>query len=342
MLQAMDFCDKEINKVRKKQFNLDIDYFFVEKSESAFQYLQKTINDSPFAKLIPDHIHLINGEFVSQVNNILNHVHQRGGGSRALFILDQFGYSKVPFPQICEILSRCPNAEIILTFATDSLIDYLSGNDQTQQILETVGLNLSGDEIERAKQKREWRLAIQQHLHKEIHLRSSAKYYTPFFIRSPEAHRDFWLIHLSGHATARDVMVGVHWQENTHFAHYGKPGLQMLGYDEGEDSKLTNQPRIPFHFDSDAESLSKATLFDQLPDRISEMGGEFSFSDFFSSVTNECPVTSDIMKNVLSHLKSEHIIKITDKTGGTIRTKGIQENSDIISIPRQKTITFPK
>ena len=39
--------------------------------------------------------------------------------------LDQCGYDKVPFACIREIMRSIPNAEIILTFAADFLIDYL-------------------------------------------------------------------------------------------------------------------------------------------------------------------------------------------------------------------------
>ena len=123
------------------------------------------------------------------------------------------------------------NAEVILTFATDSLIDYLSENEQTQHILENVGISLPSKTIVTAKESRDWRRTIQFALHREIPEKTGAKFYTPFFIRSADAHRDFWLIHLSGHYRARDVMVGLHWKESTSFAHYGRSGLHMLGYD---------------------------------------------------------------------------------------------------------------
>ncbi len=40
--------------------------------------------------------------------------------------------------------------------------------------------------------------------------------YAPFIIRSKEAHRDYWLIHLSQHSRARDMMVGLHWLVSRH------------------------------------------------------------------------------------------------------------------------------
>ena len=46
-------------------------------------------------------------------------------------------------------------------------------------------------------------------------------------------------------------MVGLHWDQNNSFSHYGKPGLAMLGYDPDRDIKVTGQP---FLFDADAVS----------------------------------------------------------------------------------------
>src|SRR5205807_10591228 len=110
--------------------------------------------------------------------------------------------------------------------------------------------------------------------HEQVYSNSGAKYYTPFFIRSKDAHRDYWLIHLSNHSRARDVMVSLHWLENTSFAHFGRPGLLMLGYDQDEDIKITGQPVFPeFRFDEFALASTHDSLMDELPERL------FRFSD---------------------------------------------------------------
>jgi hypothetical protein len=53
------------------------------------------------------------------------------------------------------------------------------------------------------------------------------------------------LIHLSSHWKARDVMTDLHWELGTTFAHYGRPGLYMLGYDQDCDEGWTGQPFLP-------------------------------------------------------------------------------------------------
>jgi hypothetical protein len=138
-------------------------------------------------------------------------------------------------------------------------------------------------------------------------------------------------------------MVGLHWKENTSFAHYGRSGLQMLGYDEVSDTALTNQSLLPsFFFDETALASSQQALIEQLPERLHPFSQGISFNDFFASVTNECPVTSDSMRQVLNELVKEGIIHVRDATGQTKRTAGIRAGSDIILPSRQKRLFVPK
>lgn len=262
-----------------------------------------------------------------------------GGPAERFFFLDQFGYRDVPFPIIREILAALKSAEVILTFATDYLIDYLSGDENTQRILENVGIQLPSKEILTAKEQRDWRRTIQFALHQEIPKRTQATFYTPFFIRSADAHRDFWLIHLSGHFRARDVMVGLHWEQSTSFAHYGRSGLRMLGYDQKQDAEWTKQLMLPaFYFDETALASSQEELLDQLPKRIRTFGEGVPFNELFSALTNECPVTADIMKSVLADLAKEGVIQVRDKSGLKSRRTGVQHGSDIILPHRQRKL----
>ena len=127
-----------------------------------------------------------------------------------------------------EILRRIAKAEVILTFATDYLIDYLGEGYQAGAGIVRGGINVERLLSKMDKSKPEWRRLVQLELHKEIQEKTGAKFYTPFFIRSTDANRDLWLVHLSGHYRARDVMVGIHWLQNTSFAHYAKPGLEHV------------------------------------------------------------------------------------------------------------------
>ena len=339
MLDAMACAADEAQRVRSKPFHLDVQYIFIEKDREAIDYLRSVLADSKYAKLIDDKIHLTHGEFTAQVPEITKFVKNRGRADRVIFVLDQFGYSDVPLPTIRSILSTLDNAEVILTFATDFLIDYLTESEHTQQILGNLGISLPPKAIGTSKEERDWRRVIQFALHDQIPAQTGAKFYTPFFIRSADSHRDFWLVHLSGHFRARDVMVGLHWKESTSFAHYGRSGLRMLGYDQQRDADWTNQRILPgFYFDQTALASSQEELLEQLPERVSNFGDGVAFNDLFSMLTNECPVTAEIMKGVLSDLAKQGVIKVRDNTGAKMRRAGIQHDSDVIIPSRQKRL----
>jgi hypothetical protein len=239
-------------------------------------------------------------------------------------------------------MSELQNAEIILTFAVDSLIDYLSERDVMQRTLETLGIQLSKSQIRSAKEEVDWRRGIQFMLHDQIYKNSGAKYYTPFFIRSKDAHRDYWLIHLSNHARARDVMVGLHWAENNSFAHFGRAGLAMLGYDQDNDFQITRQPMLPtFEFDAGARVATTECLLSELPERLYGFRDGIAFKELFAGLTNETPATSELVKVALEVMQKESAIEIRDKTGLVKRVAGVQRPTDIITPSIQRRLFIP-
>lgn len=337
-LNTMRDVERSTQQSRVNPFHLDVEYFFIEKRKATYEYLKSTLEQSDHSRKVGDEVHIFNSGLDSQIDDILTRIRSRGGGQRAIFLLDQFGISSVDFGMIRKIL-QLKNAEIILTFATDSLIDYLNASVEVQERLKRIGLTLPSEKIVEHKQHSQWRRLIQNELHEEIFRKSGAQHYTPFFIRSKDAHRDYWLVHLSGHARARDVMVGLHWQENTCFAHYGRAGLHMLGYDQDEDPQVTGQLLLPnFYFDETAQSLSINTLLEQFPDVIDRYRSGIDFMSFFADWTNSSPATSDIFKETLRRLAAERIIRITDKTGAINRQNGIQSIHDVIKRTRVKRL----
>lgn len=161
MLRAMRAASEAAKEARKsKEFNLDVDYIFIEADAEAYEYLRKVLAESEFRSLLDNRVRLVHGEFVPQVPKLIDFVHGRGTSGRVIFVLDQFGYRDVPLMTIASILESLDNAEVILTFATDSLIDYLSKNDETQERLERLGITLPPAIIDDAKAQRGWRRTI--------------------------------------------------------------------------------------------------------------------------------------------------------------------------------------
>jgi len=69
---------------------------------------------------------------------VIEFINKKGKSGRAIFVLDQCGYSAVPFQCIREIFASVKNPEVILTFAADSLIDYLTDEGPTGSSLITL------------------------------------------------------------------------------------------------------------------------------------------------------------------------------------------------------------
>jgi len=136
-------------------------------------------------------------------------------------------------------------------------------------------------------------------------------------------------------------MVGVHWEHQNCFAHYGKAGLKMLGYRQDEDVLHTGQPFFPgFYFDDKAKALTRESLFEELPGLIFEHPDAINFRALFSKISNETPATSEILRASLLDLAGDHQVIIKDETGSIIRRAGVQHDSDVILIPRQKRLFF--
>ena len=240
---------------------------------------------------------MINDDFASHSARIIEFVANKSRSGRAVFVLDQCGYDKVPFACIREIMRSIPNAEIILTFAADFLIDYLCERKPNRRLTSIPELDLDALTSSIDKSDPRWRALIQLELHSEVQRAANARFYTPFFIHSQDSHRDLWLVHLSRHHRARDVMMGVHWDLQNSFAHYGRPGLEMLGYRPDEDILHTKQPYFPgFYFDDKAKALTREALFEELPGIIFEYPEVMDFRSLFSKISNETPATSQILR----------------------------------------------
>ena len=115
----------------------------------------------------------------------------------------------------------------------------------------------------------------------------------------------------------------------------------MLGYRPDEDVFHTKQPYFPgFYFDDKAKALTREALFEELPGLIFGYADAISFLSLFSSISNETPATSQILRLSLYDLAKEGHIVIKDQSGSTIRREGVQHESDLILIPRQKRLFF--
>jgi three-Cys-motif partner protein len=199
MLQAMEEAQCRCARARTKEFFLDCEYHFVEARRSNFQHLRHVLNERGYGRQIGQNILLHHGQFEERAEQLISRILERGRAGRAIFVLDQYGYTDVPFGLIRQILTCLPHAEIILTFATDWLIDYLADTEEVRNTLAGLELPHRLEELLELRSLMNGRQQIQFILHQHLVQVTGARFYTPFFIRSEEAHRDYWLVHLSNH-----------------------------------------------------------------------------------------------------------------------------------------------
>lgn len=160
-----------------------------------------------------------------------------------------------------------------------------------------------------------WRYLIQNGLYRHIQNRTGSRFYTPFFIHSVEAHRSYWLLHLSNHRQARDEMGKLHWRLNNHFQHHGGAGFHALGFDPSKDLR---QELLTFMFDDDAMKRSEAAVLQQLPRMIhaaNRNGTGLLVEELFAGNCNDTPVTSDILSRQLAFLRDEGKLMIVTLDG---------------------------
>jgi three-Cys-motif partner protein len=112
------------------------------RNKEAFSSLELTLKLSEHAKRLGNSIHLFNDSFAAHSARIIEFVNEKSRSGRAIFVLDQCGYDKVPFACIRNIMHSIPNAEIILTFAADFLIDYLREGLPNRQLRSLPELDL--------------------------------------------------------------------------------------------------------------------------------------------------------------------------------------------------------
>lgn len=329
-LNATKEAEFLLNKDRRKPLKLDVSYFFVETNRDAYLHLDKALREEGYADYIGSTIQLRHAKFQDEVDNIIQSIKRKSPrNGRSIFILDQYGYKEVPAGLIQKIFSNLPSAEVILTFGVDSFINFASDKNLTQELLDEIGISdvWQGKSIEEIKSsEKDWRYFIQSALYGSLVARCGAEYYTPFFIRNKQGHGDYWLIHMSQHFRARDVMTQVHWDNQNYFIHYGGAGLnmfQMVGYDPDHDASFRGQSSLGFEFDDIARKTSISTLAAQIPRLIYANNDGMSFGALFAKTCNGSPASASIYKETIHELLENRIFDIVG-TNGEKRRSAIQ------------------
>lgn len=343
-LEAAKEAEALMGLGRQKPLLMNLDYFFVEESAATAAYLREALSERGYGGRLGRDIRVLEGRFEDHVQGIQAFIKAKSPRKgRSIFLLDQYGYTDVPTGQIRDIL-RFPAAEVILTFAVDAFIKYASDLPQTKSTLDRIGMPevLRGRSIEDIKSnERDFRLYIQSCLYRELVESCGASYFTVFFIRT-EGYGDYWLVHLSQHPTARDVMTRVHWKHNNSFVHYGGAGIDMftLGYRAGQDSSYTGQHALDFLFDETAAERSTRTLMEQLPRLIFARDEGVEFATLYATTCNSSPADSTRYKLAVEQLIHAREVEVLAPDGAR-RTRATTIRDQDRIVPSRQLSLLP-
>ena len=284
MLEEVANATKRLNRNRTKPLHLDCKCYFVDANASHTDHLRKVLADGGYV-VDEDRIVLRNSRFEDEVDGILSNIRQRQPRARrAIFLLDQAGFSRVELALVARILREFPAAEVIMTFAADALVNHLA---QTPSLIKAVSpLQLTESQIHDFIQFKDGdggRALVQRTLREHIRILTGAPYDTPFFIRPRQSRRALWFLHLSKHPIARDVMIRCHWEIQNMFEHYGSGDFEMLGWDALNSGNL----RL-FHFEDFEAKQMKEQLLDSMP------------KELFSLVSDSA-ITVDAMRHMFAN-----------------------------------------
>ena len=284
MLEESIAAEERLNRTRNKRLRFNCKFHFVDVEPHHTNYLRRVLIDRGY-HVDGEKIIVHDARFEAVADGIIEDVlHRQPRVGRAIFLLDQCGFSRVSMELVTRIFHKLPAAEVILTFAADSLINHLAETPAFAQAVAPMSLTEPQiQDLIRFKNGAGGRALVQRVVREHIRSITGATYDTPFFIRPSQSRRALWFLHLSRHPIARDVMIQCHWNSFNTFEHYGTGDFDMLGWD------ALNTGSLPmFHF----EDLEAEQLREQL---LNSMPAELH------SVAAEEPITVDTMRHVLAN-----------------------------------------
>ncbi len=338
LIQEVNAHQQSLSETRRKPIQIEPSYHFVESCPSTFEHLERVLKE--LSLMDRARVSLHQSTFESSVNKIICDAKSHTKTGKAIFLLDQYGYKDVWLDTIRRIFNDLPQAEVIMTVATDWLLDFSNQSSAFQRAIRP--LNLSTDALMSAGDSPYWRRNLEMNLHRALCRDTGATYYTPFFVVSPDAHRSYWLVHLSKHAAARNAMTQVHWDLQNRSAHYGGSGLQMfrhgmLGYHPDSDSNGQVQC---FSFDEAAKKLTRDALLQQIPERLREHPEGISFEAFFRKEVNGTPATLEMIQEAVSTLSTEGLINRRESDGHDCSGRKSVKPGEMLRLTGKLTFNF--
>lgn len=314
LVNAVRATESELAAERRKSFKILATFFFSDAAREHVACLKSEIENSPFRDEIGKSIHLKHGRSSDVLADVVSRIGASRGNTRSLFVMDQCGYKDVPMRDIQMILQRLPNAEIILTFSIDALLNFLTEKREPSETIRDFGVDR--DFFRSWRQGRHddarGRAYAQKHLMSNLRKQSGAQFFTPFLLFSTDESRTIMLAHLSRHQKARDKMLGIHWDQQNSFHHYGSGSFYELAYDprriDYDDDLFSFRP-------ADKQEMQRQ-LENELPDRLFSMMNDHGITveELLFIIGNETAARNDDIFDALGQMIANRDVQVRGST----------------------------
>ena len=337
MLEESHEAEQRLNEGRNKLLRFNCKFHFVDVNPEHTNHLRRVLEDRGYQAEGGD-IDVRNAPFEDVADEIVASILERQPrAGRAIFLLDQTGFSQIETGLVKRIFSRLPRAEVILTFAADTLLNHLA--ERPQLVRATVPLEFTGSQIQdlvRLRNEDGGRAVAQRVMRRHLHEKTGATYDTPFFIRPKQSRRALWFLHLSRHPTARDVMIQCHWDSFNTFEHFGSGGFDMMGWDG------LNTGTLPlFHFEDFEANQLREQLLDAMPAELHALTAKepISVEAMHHELANKTAARFCDLDHVVLELARQREFEILNSEGKprSLRLKRLSSN-DRIAVPRMRML----
>ena len=308
MLEESKSARQRLNRDRIKPLRFDFRYYFIDIEEAHTDHLKAALKERGYSG-DDERIVIRNEAFQAVADTIIAEIRRRQPrAGRSIFLLDQCGFQQVELSLVARILQTLPKAEIILTFAAETLVNFLARRPEMVRAVSPLDLTESDvHDLVHAKEGDGGRALVQRVLRQKIRAVTRAAYDTPFFIRPERSRRALWFLHLSRHPTARDVMIQCHWDNFNTFEHYGSGDLDMLGW----DSLRSEDTLRLFHFNEMEAADLRARLLKTMPDEL-------------LALASEEPITVDAVRHTLANATAARFSDLDSVIAELYRGKQIE------------------
>ena len=340
MLEESEAAKGRLNQNRTKPLHFDFKHYFVDEKAAHTDHLKKVLNEHGY-QVDSEKLIVLNNKFEDSVDDIITKIrHHQPRAGRSLFLLDQTGFSQVNLSLVARIFQKLPAAEVILTFAADSLTNFLTERPAIIQAVAPLGLTEQEVcDLVQLKDGDGGRALVQRALRDKVRSVTGATYDTPFFIRPAQSRRALWFLHLSRHPTARDVMIQCHWNNLNTFEHYGSGDFEMLGWDalkSGQNLRL-------FHFEEFEAEEMRRKILEAMPAELFSLASEepITIDTMRHMFANKTAARFSDLDQVVLKLYQEGEIEILN-ANNKLRSPKLRnfKTHDRISIPKQRRFPF--